>query len=700
MANAYGEFATTNEVNFSDMQISEQSVHEEATQTVDAFVGEHIISELEPVFCEKINRPKSYAQNGNMTELVSYSDTSKDLQTGATSEDTNTVHDDDIPGCELRVKQKITLEDARLGMSKVISYLEANPDTADIYIPILKVVLYRLGGSGEDVEDDNTMSLTDLYAEDIDENGSVGMSSIPADGGTDALLSYSTGTNGNDGPDKAGEKVLLSEKVKVELTDTSIDESRENDKDKKEYTCSVCEKSFKSKSAFTKHMKIHSLEFGNNLYTCSYCSKGFAQRGNLRVHERIHTGDKPYQCALLSSSTEMNGTNEPDKAGDEQLLSEKVKVEITESSIDESLEYNTYQIKIDTDISKSVAVDAVKSNKSFKCTICGKGFLTENKLKHHELIHSRPIQYTCSTCNKGFVRKNLHTKHMKRHDVEENQEKKNTEVFVCPNCNRSYSSESKMRSHQRVHIEYKCSVCQKNIKSRGAFVNHMKMHALGDNPYTCSFCGKGFTKGGNLIIHERIHTGDKPYKCATCEKSFKSNGELCNHTLSMHDSRPKKLCCSICDKGFRLPYYLNIHMLSHTGERPYACHICGKTFRTSPDHLSHLKIHTGDIICKVCDKSFISQGKLDRHMRCHTGERPYVCNTCGKHFSQAHGLQGHMRTHTGEKPYACTMCDKRCADRSNLKSHMKVHGINREKQSSKPISARHKASAGTSSSVN
>uniref|UniRef100_A0A1I8PQE6 C2H2-type domain-containing protein n=1 Tax=Stomoxys calcitrans TaxID=35570 RepID=A0A1I8PQE6_STOCA len=147
----------------------------------------------------------------------------------------------------------------------------------------------------------------------------------------------------------------------------------------------------------------------------------------------------------------------------------------------------------------------------------------------------------------------------------------------------------------------------------------------------------------------------------------------------------------ICHKSL-LPFGSNeevmnlIHFLEQTnqpspGVKPFECNEpdCARKFTTRSDLRDHIcKCHTGErpYKCLICDKSFMTGSVFYQHRLIHRGDRRHKCLVCDKSFFRADALKNHQRIHTGEKPFECDFCTKSFRQRGDRDKHMKARHSN------------------------
>ncbi|XP_066460941.1 uncharacterized protein [Eleutherodactylus coqui] len=173
--------------------------------------------------------------------------------------------------------------------------------------------------------------------------------------------------------------------------------------------------------------------------------------------------------------------------------------------------------------------------------------------------------------------------------------------------------------------------------------------------------------------HEKAQTGEKPYSCQECGKSFSRKIRLVEHQRVHTGEKP--FSCRECGKCFSRKGRLLDHQIVHTRKKTYSCLECGKCFSRKAHLVDHQRAHTGEqpFSCSECGKCFTLKANLDKHQRIHTGEKPYSCSDCGKYFTLKSNLVKHYRIHTGEKPHSCPECGRCFTMKADLVNHQRTH---------------------------
>ncbi|XP_066538491.1 zinc finger protein 1035 [Hoplias malabaricus] len=292
----------------------------------------------------------------------------------------------------------------------------------------------------------------------------------------------------------------------------------------------------------------------------------------------------------------------------------------------------------------------------------------------------------------------------------------------------SLSSEKKQKNS--VNAKYVCRYCRRPFTKKYSYLDHLQRHTV-VTQHRCGCCGLYFSHETNLKVHKR------KIKCTpliidpqeevneSLEMDQKPNVVIKNDgcqirlhecfvklvDVSKREPLPRKICCSVCGKIFRLRAQLKSHLRSHSDEKPFKCDICKKDFKYSWNLNKHkrdrccqrnVQIHasskpdrklSGNFRCPLCKRDFTYIYNRTRHMhqQClkeytregkgKVGTR-YVCPLCNDTFSLACNRNRHLKKTcflrykcTGKKIKESNEIKEEVKDEKNEKKHLPVSSL-------------------------
>ena len=180
----------------------------------------------------------------------------------------------------------------------------------------------------------------------------------------------------------------------------------------------------------------------------------------------------------------------------------------------------------------------------------------------------------------GHPQSNKHVFHVKRHVLHKRTRKLYLKCRIanCKQAYRLFHSVQALNVHHRIfhpRILFRCRICPKMHCTPSSDRYHKYEHQ--QPTFSCPKCDKSFTFNSKLQQHRRVHIKQRLHRCfhGGCTKSYKHPQDLARHANS-HLSN--KFECPICDYTSDQKCLLKRHSAIHQTTPRYQYKKCGSGF--------------------------------------------------------------------------------------------------------------------------
>lgn len=307
-----------------------------------------------------------------------------------------------------------------------------------------------------------------------------------------------------------------------------------------------------------------------------------------------------------------------------------------------------------------------------RCRYCGKIFGSDSALQIHLRSHTGERPFKCNMCPSSFTTKGNLKVHYQRHTQQESQfdmmmmhANRSTQFPFLTKSESPYNVQShdgqlhsldnaktnpiKMISTSpadKMHSKLETSATDltkpKNIDSERNIQKQMPL--ISESPARPSSSEKISLKNFELLRDQRPNSNTSAdsmllynlRKTSTSHKKAWENfieitktpetSKLQNMVDKLDPNLRDPNKCPLCHRILSCRSALRQHYRTHTGERPFRCRLCGRSFTTKGNLKTHIGIHKLQPLmssmhkCPICHKKYSNALVLQQHVNTHTGE--------------------------------------------------------------------------------